>query len=60
MRVDGVLADDVAKQGFYVLAATQVESALPVVVGAQDWLADHDVGAVVVRPDGYVLEAFEA
>ncbi|MEJ6708631.1 MAG: bifunctional 3-(3-hydroxy-phenyl)propionate/3-hydroxycinnamic acid hydroxylase [Amylibacter sp.] len=60
VRVDGVLADDVAKQGFYVLAATQVESALPVVVGAQDWLADHDVGAVVVRPDGYVLEAFEA
>ncbi len=56
-RVDGVLADDFAKQGFYVLASRAVESDLPVVVGAQDWLAEHGVEAVVVRPDGYVLEA---
>ena len=58
VRVDGVLADDVAKQGFYVLAIKDIASDLPVVVGAQDWLASHGVDAVVVRPDGYVLEVF--
>ena len=58
VRAGDVLADDVAKQGFYVLAAREVESDLPVVVGAQDWLAQHGVAAVVVRPDGYVLEVF--
>jgi 3-(3-hydroxy-phenyl)propionate hydroxylase len=58
VRVDGVLADDLARQGFYVLAAREVEADMPVIVGAQEWLAQHSVEAVVVRPDGYVLGAF--
>ena len=57
-RVGGVLADDIAKQGFYVLAMHETEAELPVVVGAQEWLAEQGVEAVVVRPDGYVLKAF--
>lgn len=58
-RVHGMLADDIAQQGFYVLAMRAVDSDLPVVVGAQDWLAEQGVEAVVVRPDGYVLEALD-
>ena len=57
-RVGGVLADDIAMQGFYVLATHETEAELPVVVGAQEWLAEQGVEAVVVRPDGYVLKVF--
>lgn len=57
--VRGVLADDVAQQGFYVLSSRNLDSDLPVVVGAQDWLSDLGVDAVIVRPDGYVLDVFD-
>ena len=56
ITVGEVLVDDFAQHGFYVLATSQVESDLPVVVGAQDWLKAQGAEAVIVRPDGYVLE----
>lgn len=59
-RVGDVLADDVAQQGFYVLSAQDVDADLPVVVGAQEWLAEQGVEAVIVRPDGYVLGPYSA
>lgn len=52
---DGRLVDDAAGQSFYVLANRPVQSDLPVFVAAHTWLADQDLDAVVVRPDGYVL-----
>ena len=57
-RVGGELADDIAKKGFYVSASSQREMELPVMVGAQAWLAEQGMNAVGVRPDGYVLNVF--
>lgn len=51
----GMLADDAAKGGFYVLAQRRFEACFEVYTEAAEWLRDNDLFAVLVRPDGYVL-----
>lgn len=51
----GMLADDAANHGFYLLAARSLPAPLPCITGAQDWLATRELTGAIVRPDGYVL-----
>ncbi|MFT4717012.1 MAG: 3-(3-hydroxy-phenyl)propionate hydroxylase [Paracoccaceae bacterium] len=53
--VSGEWSDDVAGAGFYALVRKDVACSIPVVVGAQDWLAEKGIFGVVVRPDGYIF-----
>ncbi len=56
---DGLLADDAACHGFYVLAAEAVSgSRLPTFVGADFWLRERNLAGIVMRPDGYALGGF--
>ena len=58
---DGILADDAAKHGFYVLAADNVpDSRLPAFVGANRWIKERNLTGIVVRPDGYALAGFRS
>lgn len=57
---NGLLADDAAQGRFYVLAQKPVEANVDVFTEAADWLRANDLFAVLVRPDGYVLETAKA
>ncbi len=52
-------ADDVAGPNFYVLAQEDFDAPVPVFVGAQDWLKERGIFAVIVRPDGYALDSIK-
>ena len=54
-RVAGVLADDAAGGGFYILARDRFDAPVPVFTEARDWLDQNGIFAVLVRPDGYVF-----
>lgn len=54
---DGRLADDTAAGLFHILARRAFAADQPVIVGAEDWLAERGLFAVAVRPDGYVFAA---
>ncbi len=51
----GQRADEAARGGFWVLARGPLETALPLVRGGEDWLAERGLAAALVRPDGYAL-----
>lgn len=55
--VDGERADDVAGPGCYVLTRGHSYGGLPKVLDDTGWLEARRLEAVVVRPDGYVLDA---
>lgn len=55
---DGRLSDDVAGHGFHVIAATDTESALPVIRDPEGRAPGPGLAGVVVRPDGYALGGF--
>ncbi len=52
---EGKRADDLANQGFYVLAKRPMETDFPVFDGEWDRLDDHGFDAALIRPDGYAL-----
>lgn len=47
--------DDLIGHQFHVLAAGPVSTRLPLLVSAEDWLAERNAPAAIVRPDGYAL-----
>ncbi len=57
---DGTLADDATRNGLYVLSRGEIQSDLPVIKAAEDWLSKRNLSAVIVRPDGYCLAGFKA
>lgn len=48
-------ADDATPTGFYALVREPVGTKLPEVVDSESWLSEHEIYAVIVRPDGYAL-----
>ena len=55
---NGLLADDAAENGFYIVAREPIEAPCKSFVGAQEWLDQHELFGVVIRPDGYSLGGF--
>lgn len=48
--------DDRAPTGAYILAKAPQNAPVPTFTEAKDWLHDQNIGACLVRPDGYILD----